>query len=86
MDDIGYMSDEAIHDRATRLEHERSRHVATRGEPYLWEVELAYLQREQNLRQTRAALHAEFVKKFVPTVEVDAVLAENSADEDNGLN
>jgi len=86
MDDIGYMVDEAIHDRATRLEHEKSRLVAMNRDPYLWEVELAYLQREQDLRQTRAALHAEFVKKFVPAAEVDAVLAENSVDEDNGLN
>lgn len=64
MDDIGYMADEAIHDRANRLENERNRLVGQGRDPYLWEVEIAYLRREQQLRQTRAERHAEFVQKF----------------------
>ena len=56
MDDIGYMSDEAIYDRAGRLENERNRLVASGRDTYLWEVELAYLRREQQLRRERAAM------------------------------
>lgn len=64
MDDIGYMSDEAIHDRGSSLENEKNRLVAMGKDPYLWEVEMAYLRREQQLRQTRAARHAEFTQRF----------------------
>lgn len=87
-DDIGYMADEALHDRASRLEFERNKLVSMNKDPYLWEVELAYLQREQSLRQTRAEKHAEFIKKFVTHVEVDAVLADTTAknEAEDGLN
>lgn len=64
MDDIGYMADEAIHDRANRLENERNRLSSMGTDPYLWEVEIAYLRREQQLRQTRAEKHVEFMQKF----------------------
>jgi len=64
MDDIGYMADEAIHDRANRLENERNRLSGMGRDPHFWEVEVAYLRREQQLRQTRAEKHAEFMKKF----------------------
>lgn len=64
MDDIGYMADEAIHDRANRLENERNRLSSMGKDPYLWEVEIAYLRREQQLRQTRAEKHIEFMQNF----------------------
>lgn len=88
MDDIGYMADEAIHDRAQRLENERNRLVSTNKDPYLWEVEIAYLRREEQLRQTRAERHAEFVKKFVPSTDVDAIIDSTSVsvDDTNELN
>jgi len=65
MDDIGYMTDEALYDRANRLENDRNRAMTSGRDPYLWEVEIAYLRREQTLRQTRADLHQEFLKKFM---------------------
>lgn len=89
MDDIGYMADEAIHDRASRLEHERNRLVSVNKDPYLWEVEIAYLRREEQLRQTRAERHAEFVKKFVSTTTVDEMIdstVELTQDNTNELN
>lgn len=64
-DDIGYMAEETIHDRMNRLEHDRNRLLSMGRDPLLWEVELAYLQREQNVRQTRSQLHVEYMKKFV---------------------
>lgn len=70
-EDIGYMADEAIHDRANRLENERNRLMSMGKNTYLWEVELAYLRREQQLRQTRAERHVEFLKTFAGSSEVD---------------
>ena len=64
MDDIGYMADEAIHDRTNRLENERNRLMSMGKDAYFWEVELAYLQRERQVRQVRSERHAEFLKKF----------------------
>jgi len=89
MDDIGYMTDEAIHDRTNRLEHERNRLGLLNRDPYLWEIEIAYLRREEQLRQTRAERHAEFMKKFVPSAEVNEILestnpaAQNTVNESN---
>jgi hypothetical protein len=57
--------------------------------PYLWEVELAYLQREKNLRQIRAEAHLEYIKKFAPAAEVDSTLSSDVTLEvstQNGLN
>ena len=80
MDDIGYMPDEAIYDRTNKLEIERNKLISMNRNPYLWEVEIAYLRREQQLRQTRAELHADFVKKFVPTEDVDSILNSTTND------
>jgi len=78
MDDIGYMADEAIQDRTQRLENDRGRLLAMNKDPYLWEVEIAYLRREEQLRQTRAERHADFVKKFVST-NVDEMIESTTA-------
>lgn len=65
VDVIGYMADEAIHERAQRLEHERNVLLSMNKDPLLWEIEIAYLRREQQLRQTRAERHADYLKKFL---------------------
>lgn len=85
MDDIGYMTDEAIHDRVSRLDFERNRLVSMNKNPYLWEVELAYLHREQELRQVRATHHAEYIKKFA-TVGDAELQASNFEEQESGLN
>jgi len=64
LDDIGYMSEEIINDRMNRLERERNRAISMGHEPILWDVELAYLQREQNVRQIRSESHAAYMKKL----------------------
>jgi hypothetical protein len=64
MDDLGYMADEMIEDRAQRLESERNRMLSSGKDPQLWEVEIAYIRREQQLRKTRSELHQEYLKKF----------------------
>lgn len=79
-DDIGYMAEEAIHDRMNRLEHERNRLLSMGRDPLLWEVELAYLQREQNVRQTRSQLHVEYMKKFVSHSGAEDILDSTSTE------
>lgn len=87
-DDIGYMPDEAINDRANRLESERNRLVSMGKDPYLWEVEIAYLRREQQVRHVRAECHAEFLKKFSNLSEVDEIANStlNNSDSEPTLN
>ena len=64
MDDIGYASDEAIIDRVRCLEVERNRVLDMRYDAQPWEVELAYLEREVQLRKTRSQKHDEFLRAF----------------------
>ena len=63
MDDIAYTSDEAIHDRIDRLESERNRLTGAGRDPYLWEVEIAYLRREDIIRNDREHAHIEFTQR-----------------------
>jgi len=63
MDDIAYTSDEAIHDRIDRLEGERNRLSGAGRDPYLWEVEIAYLRREDIIRNDREHAHMEFTQR-----------------------
>ena len=65
MDDIGYYSDDLLHERMTRLESEKNRVVEARLDTTLWEVELAYLQREKQIRQTRLEKHEAYMRDFV---------------------
>ena len=64
MDDIGYFPDELLHDKISRLEGERTRLLELRLEPTPWEVELAYLRREQQIRKTRSERHDQYVKEL----------------------
>jgi len=83
MDDIGYMTDEALYDRANRLENDRNRAIASGRDSYFWEVEIAYLRREQTLRQSRAEVHQEFLKKFMVNPKVVTKETESA---DQGVN
>ena len=64
MDDVGYFPDEVLHDKISRLESERTRLLELRLEPIPWEVELAYLRREQQIRKTRSERHDQYVKEL----------------------
>jgi len=64
MDTIGYMTDETIHDLVVRFENEKNRLLSINKDAHLCEVELAYLFREQQLRQIRAEKHVEYVQKL----------------------
>jgi hypothetical protein len=82
MDDLGYMTDESLYERANRLESEKNRMMSSGRDPYLWEVELAYVRREQVLRRTRADLHAEYVQKFAHTRVDDNMMTETPVSND----
>lgn len=69
MDDIGYMMDEALYDRVGRLDSERAKLVANGYDARLWEVEIAYVQREQGIRRSRSELHADYLRKFQTTID-----------------
>ena len=61
MDVISYMTDDEIASLVSRLESERN-HVLNRGQdPYLWEIEISYFRREQQLRKVRAERHMEYL-------------------------
>lgn len=65
MDDIGYYPDDLLSDRIGRLESERTRLLEMRYDPQLWEVELAYLRREQQIRTTRAERHESYMRDLI---------------------
>ena len=85
-DEIGYMTEDALRDRNNRLEMERNQLVASGKNSYLWEVELAYIQREQNIRRVRSEFHAEYVKKFGQNKNFEEVLDSSHHDEVGELN
>lgn len=61
MDSVGYMADEEIAAIAGRLESERVFLLNKGQDTYLWEVEICYLRREQQLRRFRSERHAEYL-------------------------
>lgn len=62
MDTIGVMSDDEIGDRAQELSTTRYNVIEAGADPYLWEIELCYLQREFQLRRGRKDAHELFLK------------------------
>lgn len=87
MDDLGYMQDEMVDERAYRLENERNRILSSGRDAYLWEVELAYVRREQQLRKTRAEMHQDYLRKFnVENTNVEVDLAVSTQGQTKVLN
>jgi hypothetical protein len=63
-DDIGYLSDETIFDRLSRLENDRIQVLNAGLDTYAWEVEIAYLRREQQIRNVRLERHSQYMKSL----------------------
>lgn len=57
IDELAVMTDEELVARASRFESERNRSY----DSYPWEVEIAYIRREQQIRKTRAQAHADWL-------------------------
>jgi hypothetical protein len=63
---IVMMDDDELHNLGRSLFDSISRVSRMNLNPYPWEVELCYVQREMNLRSTRRAAHAEWLSKNPP--------------------
>jgi hypothetical protein len=62
MDEVANYADEYLLDRLKRLEAEKNQLLELRCDSTPWEVELAYLQREQQMRQVRFEKHTQYMK------------------------
>lgn len=67
LDEIGYVQDETLQTIINRFEFERNRVFNSGKDSVPWEIEICYLQREQQLRKVRNEKHEEYMKNF--TVE-----------------
>jgi hypothetical protein len=65
MDDVGYYPDDLLADKISRLESERARLVDMKYDPHSWEVELAYLHREKQIRDTRSQRHESYMRDLM---------------------
>lgn len=65
VDDVGYYPDDLLADKIARLESERSRLLEMKFDPRPWEVELAYLHREKQIRDVRLQRHEAYVRELV---------------------
>jgi len=72
IDELAVMGDDELTARANRFEAERNRS----RDPYPWEVETAYIRREQQIRRQRADAHAAWLsqnpQESFDDVELDA--------------
>jgi uncharacterized small protein (DUF1192 family) len=59
MDDLALMSDDELSQRASLCENERNR--TWNQAP--WEIEIAYVRREQQIRRTGTDMHQEYLKR-----------------------
>lgn len=75
IDDIAVMTDEELNARASRYENERNRV----RDPQPWEVEIAYIRREQQIRKVRAQAHADWMT-IQPIVSDDEMFVNEDFD------
>lgn len=61
MDDLALLSDEELSGRAGRLEADRRRVASSSSDLVPWEIEIAYVRREQQIREVRAVRHREYL-------------------------
>lgn len=62
MDVLACISDDELRDRNHQLNEEMNSASRAGYDSYLWEVELAYVQREIDIRHTRRALHERYMR------------------------
>lgn len=73
MDDVGYYPDDLLADKISRLENERTRLLDMKFDPRPWEVELAYLHREKDLRNVRLERHDAYMRDLYLRGEEEGV-------------
>lgn len=62
MDALAYASDDDLRERFGYLNSTRDQALRMGVDPYLWEVELAYVQRENGIRESRRLAHEKYVR------------------------
>jgi hypothetical protein len=60
IDTLDVLNDDDLNDRDFYLHDEMERVVKLGGETRLWEIEICYVQREQDIRSTRHNAHVAF--------------------------
>lgn len=74
MDALASMSDDELLNRLQRLDNEREGMRESRVQTREWEIEIAYVRREQQLRRARREAHDLFLQaNRGPTEEVEAL-------------
>jgi hypothetical protein len=61
IDDLALFEDDELSDRASLLENERNRLIKSHNHPIDWEVEIAYVRREQQIRKIRKDAHSDWL-------------------------
>jgi hypothetical protein len=77
MDDVGYYPDDLLIDKISRLESERSRLLEMKFDPMKWEVELAYLYREKEIRTFRNEKHDAYMRDLILRGEDEQTFSRN---------
>lgn len=62
MDSLAYLSDLELDRRRSYLDEDKMKAIHSGVDPYAWEVELAYLQREFDIRRTRRSMHEQYLR------------------------
>jgi hypothetical protein len=62
MDTLAYATDEELREREKMLSYDKDVVIRSGFDPYHWEVELAYVLREQNVREVRRIFHEKYVR------------------------
>ena len=61
MDETALISDEELFSRLTQLESDRLKAIDSNFDPYLREIEIAYLRRESQIRRLRREAHEAYL-------------------------
>lgn len=71
MDDISYVSDDELFSKLSSYEATRGKMIAKGQDPYLWEIEIAYLRREVQIRRARRESHDRYMAEQARESTVD---------------
>jgi len=62
MDALSYSSDEELRQRNFDLSMSRDQVIRSGSDPFYWEIELAYVHREIQIREMRKVLHERYIR------------------------
>lgn len=85
MDVLSYSSDDELRERNRYLSEEKDQAYKVGYDTYLWEVELAYVQREMGIRATRRMMHEKYMRSnpdaayYADTFEEDVEVEQNNS-------